>query len=311
MQIKNLLWKGHEQLRKQKEEKEKGKRGTLRGGNSGAIIEGDIYGKCPRISLLRKHGIDIPKEPNRELMFQAGETSELSVVAVLQALGYTVKAQEEVGTTWQTTDGTPVTGSPDVVFYRNAGQQRALELKLVSSMWTAYNLLAKDKPSSDHIIQAAHYSLHTPNTPYYLTYVSRSDYHVGLYKWMDGALRGSTDVEWKDGKAFKMLPFYKTYMLHWQKNGKLALISDVGRHYTTKITRQSIEAYYERIQEIERTQQLGARPTNKHVVDELDSYSPCDYCPLKLVCDEHEDDYDVWQDAVKLEVKKMKKQGLV
>jgi hypothetical protein len=66
---------------------------------------------------------------------------------------------------------------------------------------------------------------------------------------------------------------------------------------TTSVSKENIQRYYEHVGSLAATQTLGPRPS-KLSVDGSSSYSPCDYCELKVMCDAYESDYQVWLDQV-------------
>ena len=204
--IKELYLAGLRARIKEHDDREKAKTGTLRGGNSGIITEGGIAaGACGRLTYLRAKGINPnPIEEERELMFAAGRSNEDSWLdALKRSYDGPILCEEEIPTHWITTEGTPVTGRPDIVLGKddgvatedtkysyspdeewNDGPARAfaphlgIELKLVSSLWTARTVLIEDTPKIEHLIQSAHYSWQL-DCPFELWYTSRADYHIG------------------------------------------------------------------------------------------------------------------------------------
>lgn len=335
MDVRTLLAKGQAALERQREEEETAKVGTLRGGNSGLKLGDLIYGKCHRLSLLRFLGISSSTEPNRHLMFAAGRTNEDSWYELLaESWDGPILREDEIPVSWQTSNGTPVTGRPDIVLCENVPQARAegsrdagapadesqsersggepkpvlgLELKLVSSLWTALSVFLKKVPKSDHLIQAAHYSWQL-GVPFELWYTSRVDWPILKWKWILDLLKGDgrTEIERDERGPKKLLPFYSGFFLDW-KDGRLYYRHESATVWTpTAVTAEGVRDYYEYVSTLQETKDLGPRPTNQEVTGGEAGWNKCDakYCPLAGVCDRHESNYDKWLDAATKELTK-------
>lgn len=212
LSIAAILAAGHKKLSETQRAEEGSKVGTLRAGNAGAFVAGEIYGKCHRLSLLRYLGVQAEADTNRALMFQAGRTNEDSWIEVLKA-GWDgpILQEEEIPVSWETKAGTKVTGRPDIVLCKeepdsfivdqafrdsfsemdphrpNIGDViealpkkvpvKGLELKLVSSFWTMITVLTAKEPKVEHVIQAIHYSSQL-GIPFELWYTSRVDWAI-------------------------------------------------------------------------------------------------------------------------------------
>lgn len=215
--IKPILDLGMARLLADDKAAESTKSGTLRGGNSGIYIEtkDKFAGKCQRLSYLRYKGISIESTTaSRKLMFQAGVVNEDLWLNVLKKAWHgPILTESEIPTSWQTSNGTPVTGRPDIVLcepdsdiegmywddetdtwtipgslltqgmdvvgaaIRRASKPKVgIELKQISSVWTARDVLLEGRPKFDHLVQAAHYSWQL-NVPFELWYTSRMDWH--------------------------------------------------------------------------------------------------------------------------------------
>lgn len=215
--IKPLLDIGMARLLADDKANEGTKSGTLRGGNSGIYIEtkGRVAGKCQRLSYLRFKGISIEDTTaSRKLMFQSGQVNEDLWMDVLNKAWHgPILTESEVPTSWTTSNGTLVTGRPDIVLcddnsdveglyfdtetnawtvpasllvqgmdtvqmaIRRATKPKVgIELKQISSVWTARDVLLEGRPKFDHLVQAAHYSWQL-NIPFELWYTSRMDWH--------------------------------------------------------------------------------------------------------------------------------------
>jgi hypothetical protein len=180
--IKELFLGGIEKLREEHDQYEETKLGTLRAGNTGALLnngEGPVIGTCQRPTYLRMKGID-SDQPTilRELMFFAGRLNEEMWIRNLSRTWEgTILQEQEIPTRWLTQNGTPVTGRPDLVLLNKEGvSTQALELKLASSVWTVRDIF-KGMPKIKHTLQAAHYSMEL-GVPIQIWYTNWTDWHV-------------------------------------------------------------------------------------------------------------------------------------
>lgn len=274
------------------------KRGNLRGGNSGCVSNGAILGSCHRIAHLRQLGIDKPVEDNRRLMFSAGLASESQWLEVLgRAWEGRIRCEEEIPIEWTTSNGTKVTGRPDMVLCDEAGNPKLmLELKLVSSPFSNYNRLVKAQPDLKHIIQTAMYMFEL-EVPAKLVYTSRSDYGLGNFhmvkKW------GNVPDKFMAEGRFKTVPYILDFDV-WAEDGAVWYQSELCGPTRTTVSYDGIREYYERVSQIEERQSLGPRPTSV-AVDGSKSYNMCDkkYCTFAETCDKFETDYTRWVDEAR------------
>jgi hypothetical protein len=244
--------------------------------------------------------------------------------------------EEEIPIEWQVQfDGLKVsaTGRPDLVLCDGKGKpQVGLELKLVSSAWTARDVIS-GKPKLDHLRQAATYMWKLSNqlgyeVPFELWYASRVNYAVsgpfmvGLFpKYGDKGHEYCKYVERKDRKTGQpyvevkdVLPFTKGYSLRWTVSGRLqfaevAADSSLGQWTDTVVTKAAIDAFYEGVLEQATVGKLGPRPK---ALDHTGAgkYDPCGYCPLNSVCDKYEaSGYATWLEAVRSATNSIKPNG--
>lgn len=196
--ILDLFRKGQQELQRKHSEAESKKSGVLRGGSVGLAMEPnkkgdtDIAGGCAGLAYLRFKGIDTSSmeqgTSTRELMFEAGRTNEDSWYAVLAASGYTGKIlrEEEVPVDYTLDNGTRITGRPDMVLMGDDNKPvRGIELKLVSSIWTARTVLLTKTPKLSHVTQSAHYAIQLAKQyglekplPFELWYTNRADFET-------------------------------------------------------------------------------------------------------------------------------------
>jgi hypothetical protein len=317
-----LLEEGAKALTQKSKTEEANKVGTLRGGTVGLAELTDagpeISGTCHRQAMLRFMGIDIKgaeEDSTRDLMFAAGRTNEDSWLEVLQqSWPGKIFREEEVPIKWQTKGGTNVTGRPDIVLAEQEGKLvRGLELKLISSLWTARTVL-KGEPKTGHLTQAAHYMWKLSEQsgheiPFELWYTSRVDWHIMGWAQKHFPKHGEQNSEYceysqnKEGQfdIKKVLPFTKGFQLQFLKSGQLQFREMGGKKWIdTIITRDRIQTYYEIIEESVQSKSLGPRPINLDYSGQKENWKQCDFCPLAQTCEKYEkDSFEVWLANVK------------
>lgn len=196
--LSGRLRDGRRIIRQKYQSEESTKLGNLRAGNSGIMSEqGDIAGSCHRKAHLRSLGMEIdPPDDSRQIMFQMGTANEDVVYNDLmqtKAEDEVILRETEIPITWFTSNGTKVTGRPDMVVCK-AGSVRTwynpaetslltsdvsgfifqgrlpemrleppvpiygIEIKSIASVWTSRDIIGERTPKMEHLIQAAHYS---------------------------------------------------------------------------------------------------------------------------------------------------------
>jgi hypothetical protein len=159
--------------------------GRLRGGNSGIYYPGEACAAChcPRKTILRSFfGVEEVIPESKQLVFSAGLDSESQIVQDLTAWaqrnGYSMLAQNEIGTRWLTDKGVPVTGSPDFVLVDREARKpvMGIELKQMLSAYKVKDTLS-EYAGADALIQAAHYSMQLGKIPWFLRYTSAVQHH--------------------------------------------------------------------------------------------------------------------------------------
>jgi hypothetical protein len=318
--LKQLIKAGRAALQAAHVAEEATKLGQLRGGSVGALVAGQYFGKCPRVAHLRMRGLQLPAEESKLPMFAAGYANEDIVINELTHAwpGQVLRDDSVPAVDYRLPSGARVTGRPDVILAGADGSLLAgLELKMIASIWTAKAVHYELKPKSDHLIQAGHYSLALGRLPFSLYYCSRVDWHLSTApKWMQdrfaaGAAGLVHDVEYKDGKPFKILPFDRVYELSWERDARTRTerlhywTEGMADPVATLLTPESITDYYEAVVALGADGTTGPRPGAKSI-DGAKSYSPCDYCPLAATCDQYEDDYQQWMDQATLLIQSAK-----
>jgi hypothetical protein len=299
---------------------DRAKAGTLRGGSGGWLSECGKYvtGNCPRKVWARYKGYTLEDNTDKELMFSAGHLNEDGVCAILEHSWPHYKREQEVPTCWPLTTAenkiVNVTGRPDIVLCNTDGTlAHGLELKLVSSLWTALEIL--HAPKVEHLIQSAHYSKQL-GIPYTVVYCNRTnwallsdfalkkvpkenepgsevvEYETYKKKIKDG---GKTkEITYRAGKVFKT--FYRTYPMDWDEHGQVIFFN--GQEWiTTFITWEGIVRFYELIANMDSVGDCGPPPTPVDVHGESKSFRLCSdkYCSMYSVCKGKKDlSLDTW-----------------
>lgn len=296
--------------------KELEKVGNLRAGNSGILsTNGTIAGSCHRVTHLRSLNIEV-EIPNLQslIMFELGKANEFIWQTKLESVWEgKILAEEEIPINWNTTNGTKVSGRPDLVLIDKDGvAQVGIELKMVASVWTSRDVMFDTTPKLDHITQAAHYSWKL-GIPYRIIYTQYVDQTVEKWAAKFFPKQGDRNSEYIDyndkGDIRKIRPFYVIYeLLIDPKTGivsyKLEGASD-SEMVNTVVTIGDIERYYEYVSTMAERKDLGPRPLTIGPNGEEKNWSKCDYCALQVTCAANDKSgYDKWLEAVKRLVSK-------
>ncbi len=163
----------------QKEKEKKDNEGPLRyrGGNCGILLNGIPVGpsnSCPRAVIARAEGRFTETSWQTQLMFDLGEINEVRWDNKLRAAGLTVISGKDLEGRIQSSceGGTPITGSMDSMIVEHEDGDFFIEHKSLSSFWTFRDVVIENKPKLENIAQAAFYSMHLDDMPFYLLYTS-------------------------------------------------------------------------------------------------------------------------------------------
>ena len=305
MDVRSLLEKGQAAQNAAHAELEKTKLGILRGGSAGCIgTDGESYGECPRVALLRLKGIDKEVAMERHIMFDAGRTAEDSWAAKLTAAGVTFRREEEIQITWPVTGypGRVVTGRPDIVvgevatedsaefdergelvsLYKEFTPKFGLELKGIYSAGSAVRVECEGIPDPKHLAQAGFYSM-ALGIDYAICYTNPSVWDIPY--WAKKLV--PTGVK-------KLQPFYRMFYLRWSEaTGVLEYRDEKAKHWVTTVyTKNGIAAYYAQVLDMENGEALVNRPEGGYATGEALPYSRCRYCAFSSACDMYDVDKD-------------------
>jgi len=291
-QIKQAFDLGIKRLQAKHDAEEKTKVGSLRAGNAGFVTaDGKFVGQCARLTYLRHIGINVQEiEDSKEHMFAAGRGNEDLWMQVLRE-GWPGKilTETEVPTRWHTDNGIAVTGRPDIVLCNQDGKpEHGIELKLVSSVWTARDVLFQGHPKLDHITQAAHYSWQL-GVPFEIWYTSRVNWPV--VGWMQKNFPkpgefGSEHCNYNNkGEIKSVNPFVVGYELKITKES--VMYREAGSKYEwqkSPVTIDGIMTYYNFIATMTETDRLPGLSLNLDADGQKLAWSKADYCALGDLC---------------------------
>jgi hypothetical protein len=322
--LKERLQKGRQLARAKHVAEEKTKLGNLRAGNSGAMSpEGEVVGACHRRAHLRQLGIEVEEPTDSNLlMFQMGTANEDLVYNDLmqtKSENEIILRETEIPVRWLTSNGTKVTGRPDMVICERGedGVTRpkfGIELKSIASVWTTKDVLFDNTPKTEHLIQASHYAWKL-GVPFLLMYKQYTNQVVPSWAGKMFPRRGeanSEHVEYNDKGDVKYIkPFEIVYQVEADKNGRIKYrreTEDGSVEWVRTLVRvDDIQRFYEFVSTMPETKDLGPRPLALTPTGDKKNYSPCTYCPLKATCDKSEaKGYNPWLEAVQQEVEKIR-----
>lgn len=323
MDILKLMAKAQEADAAAQAEKLEAQRGTYHVGGTGIITdEGDCIGPCPRSALARVLGYERPIEPNRMFMFALGKANEDTCYADLEAAGAHFRKEGDILCSWRTRAGTLVEGHPDcdigtrtvdsMTLEEVYEPEEVIEMKSVCSLWTARNVLFDRTPKMDHVIQAGHYMWQT-GLPATIWYRSGVDWPVatgGSNGWLQKMFNNPEFKEYVTynarGEVKKVNPFQVFFSLKWGPDGAEWQSLDNELHKgTTLVLPDSIERYYDMMDDMQARKHLGPRPAKLEADGKKMFWDRCDpaYCPWSAICDKCECDYDKWFETIKGESK--------
>lgn len=293
-----LYEQGLAKLQAERASKEQQKLGNLRAGNSGVVTKDNgTIAACERVAYLRTRGVDTEPGLDKQLMFAGGFGNEDDWVEKLtetwtKSGGGLIKCEEDIPIQWETSNGSLVTGRPDLVLCRPDGTPKlGLELKQTASMWSSRNTNFKLEPTGSHLAQACHYMWQL-NIPFKLVYTSRVNWTVPWKFKKDFAGKPAAEPQ---EDPFRVIPYIREYDLDI-KDGVLYYETEGIERTRTVITVDGIREFYERAASIGTEKTLPPRPSDANATGGK-AYAPCKYCAFAKVCDKYEDkSFDDWFD---------------
>lgn len=231
---------GEAKLAELHKEREKEKLGHLRIGSAGCMIsEEACIGKCPQTALARFVGYQLPTDSSTGF-FQGGTANETTWETMITAAGLEFKCEEDIPIIHTFPDGTLLTGRPDMVLGKEVGQfvpRLMIELKACQATNSAAEKILLEKPATDHLIQAATYSMFL-GVPASLVYTGNVS--GGIVNYFTRREAGQNDMSF--GKI--------EFNLGWD-NGNLYYMK--GKHrIDTIVTQKGILDYFQNISRMAR-----------------------------------------------------------
>jgi len=289
--ILKLMEEGHNILQARRAEAEKAKAGNMRAGSAGCIgPDNAVYGNCHRKSLARLLGVDKAHDIPTQVMFQGGEQNEVAFMQVIkESWPGKILCDVEIPISFDVPGG-KVTGRPDMVLCDADGKpQFVIEHKGVFSTSTATSVWLGNEPKSEHLAQLSTYAA-ALGVPGAICYTNRS--YIPVDNFFDKK---------KYPGAKKIAPFYKIFYIQFAADGFLEYRADNANDFTkTNISFAGIKDYYTLVAEMRDNKVLGPRPSENDVMGNKLKWAPCRYCDFKNACDNHENSFDQWIEAVKL-----------
>lgn len=300
--VEAVLQQGDKAMQAKHAEGEKEKLGNLRGGDSGCVHQGEVYG-CHRSSVARALGYDIPPDPQSMKYFTAGYGIEDQIALKFQAgWPHQVLREEEIPVSWQVNSGRLVTGRPDFVLAKDGVNLLGVELKTIVSTSMSKQIGLKALPSTKHLCQAAHYSWQH-EIPWVLTYVSPA-VHNTTNNAVKGAPKGT--YEYPGRYYLKIEPFHKHFYLRF--DGDVVVYQDphTGRDVRTIITKQGLKDYYELIDECLEKKTLYFPPVNRYADGSKMPFEHIRYCKACTAAEKAHGDWQHWLDELSIIIEERK-----
>jgi hypothetical protein len=286
-------------------ENEKAKFGNLRAGDSGAMLPtGDVMGGCHRRAYVRTQlGIEVdPPSFDRTIMFELGKANETIWMDKLQRVWWgTIKQEEEIPISWSTSNGTRVTGRPDIVLCDEKGKPLlVIEHKAACSIWTSRDVSFVGVPKTKHLVQAVHYAwqLKVPSRLVYTQYVDYAMPDFAKSFFPVGDPRVSLNDK---GQVKAVLPHETIYEVEIGPKGSVSYRREGDERTPTVavFSTGDIARFYEFVSTMAENKTLGPRPSSLKPTGEKMSYNECNYCPLFETCKKYEHSWEKWNEAVK------------
>jgi hypothetical protein len=274
-------------------------------------------------------------DDSKLVMFQMGTANEQVVLNDLHQTmseDEVILCEEEIPIQWVTSNGTKVTGRPDMVICRldpagthpvpsshplplgsKATPIWGVEIKSIASVWTSREVLGNQQPKLEHMIQAGHYAWKL-GIPFRLLYKQYGIQEIPFWKgsgkgpeakpgWGQSLFpkQGQPGSEHIDYDKGRIQPFEISYELEWIKGVMhYRREGSSSKWERTLIQQVDIERYYEFVSRMGQDKKLGDRPMTVDAAGKEKSFSLCGYCPLNDVCKKTEKlGYDKWLETVR------------
>ncbi len=287
--------RGEGELKKRHAEREEVKKGILRVGSSGCVINSnEVVGADPHETLARFLGYQLPTTAS-QAYFDGGLDNESMWDVNIRASGADFLSEEEIPVKYQLEDGTLITGRPDLVVghFDDAKvftPKHIYELKSAQATKSAASKLLIGHADHKHVIQAATYAMFL-NCPASVVYTVNVSGVIG-----NG---GRNDFFAQRDAGRKTVPFGKAeYPVSWV-DGTL-FFKEQGEDLETAVTQEGILDFYRGIVQMAKTKDLSLLRGSRRDIfgDMIKYYDPNDYKTFNLCCD-NTLPFDEWLKIVK------------
>lgn len=267
------------------------------------LDDGNLVGECLRKSWLRSQGVKTSEinHSNRR-MFEGGRVNELiwqDRLSRTLAAGQCLHTEDTEGDNYSTfkyqipDSEYSITGHADIVVVNGDVPVLGLELKSVSSLWTAVRVTGEEKPDLKHLIQSGLYSYflglaYTKSglpLPYKLCYAQYPVFYAPEYGFLTDRVKGADFIELKKHKGNLIpknyKPRIKVFDIRVTTEGYVDFRAEGTKTWSNSpVNVHTVLDYVAKLTQPE----LWKPPLALDCYGEQCSYKSCDYCDLKDLC---------------------------
>lgn len=290
--LESVIITGDKVLQAEHLEGEKAKAGNLRGGDSGCVHQGEVYG-CHRKAIARNLGYNMPIDYNSYLFFANGYGQEEQLSHKLKAGWGEVKSEDEVPVVWNLPSGRKVTGRPDFELLESGQAKLGVELKTICSANACKRTGLEHTPDAKHLCQAAHY-MWQHNIPWVLTYISPSRFVVNNFK---NRATGHKELPDYPG-VIKVDPFRAHFYLKFVDGVLHYQHPKTGQDVETIVSVEGIQQYYQLIDECLTNKTLYFPPVSRYATGKAMPFNHVRYCEYCTAAERADGNWDRWLDEL-------------
>jgi PD-(D/E)XK nuclease superfamily len=285
--MKSIMRKAHDRITINEKVKEAEKAGVFRAGSSGAIVDGHGYtASCGRLAQARLLGYQSDPTQEMRVMFNGGLTLEDYLEVRFKAIDIPFYKEREVKD--GLTSDIVISGRPDFDVYVG-GKWVGIEVKSLASPFSVIKQRKNRFPFIKHMVQAATYML-LLNRNQWLIAIGHS-FHVN-----------------QNGQKFP--PEVVWYELKWNTDlvegkGFFVVTNERNESAVLPFGKEHIIAFYKELASATKEKRLMGRPFEYEL--NVDTYSRCNYCPMKSACNEYDAgtlDFQSWLSKVQVSKEK-------
>lgn len=292
--LNKLIKKGHDTLQEERAVEERKKLGFLRGGSCSSMSkEGRVIGACPRITLLRKLGLESTTPLNLSMIFHVGYSHETFIKKALEKCGEfdRITTEDSAENSFVTDiDGNSLTLRVDLIAHMKSGERFGIECKALTSNFSAEKIMQKFQvPYIKALVQASWYFHIGKFERYFIiygNYFNSTTFFKGKMNKVNASLLIFELIKKEEDSGV-----IKIYLRRYNDD-------DTYVDVETPITLDGIERAYKYIVQCEQEQKVPVRRV-EYELNGMKTYNQCDprYCPCAKLCDDVDAnlvDYDTW-----------------